>query len=91
VQRRLGNGRDFTVAALLAAASAWPSLLCAFAGALRSPYEQALSSAWCGAAPRTAFQILGHCPACWSGALALALAAALTAFGHRNKFASVRQ
>ncbi len=90
MQHQVGNGRAIGVAALLAAAFAWPTLLCAITDALRSPYERALSSAWCGGAPQAAFEFLGHCPACWAGALALTLAAAFAARETQNHFALVR-
>jgi hypothetical protein len=78
------------VGALLAAAVAWPHFLCALTDALRSPYERALSSAWCGGAASANVEFFGHCAACWSGALALALAAALIALDERDALVSVR-
>jgi hypothetical protein len=36
-----------------------------------------LANAWCGAAPHGAFEVLGHCPACWVGAASLAALAAV--------------
>lgn len=90
MQQQLGRGRAMGIGALLVAAVAWPSLLCALTDALRSPYERALSSAWCGGAASTNVEFLGHCPACWSGALALALAAALIASSKSGALALVR-
>jgi hypothetical protein len=90
-REQLENRRAIAVAALLAAALAWPSVLCALTDTLRSPYERALLSAWCGAEPPRALEFLGHCPACWAGALALAGAAGLLAYAAQNKPASVRK
>lgn len=63
--------------ALALAAASWPSVACALADVAASPYERALAQAWCGAAPHTAFELAGHCPACWVGVALLAGAAAV--------------
>jgi len=60
--------------ALAAAATAWPSVLCATTHALATPLERALQSSWCGAGPQDLL-MFGHCAACWSGAAAFLLAA----------------
>ena len=60
---------------LSGAGAAWPSVYGALTAFTLSPLERALRASWCGAAPHQAFEVLGHCPACWSGAAALFLAA----------------
>jgi hypothetical protein len=67
--------KQTAAAGLLAAAVAWPMLACALADLAASPYERALASAWCGAAPHAPLEVMGHCPACWLGAAMLATAA----------------
>lgn len=58
---------------LLGAAAVWPSALCTITAATATPYERALSASWCGAAPHAA-AFFAHCPACWFGAAAIAMA-----------------
>jgi hypothetical protein len=72
-----GEAKPAAAATMLAAAAAWPSMACALAGLGASPYDRALANAWCGAAPHGAYEVLGHCPACWAGATLLAALAAL--------------
>ncbi len=66
--------RTLAGGSLLAAAAAWPSAMGALTYALASPYERALASAWCGAAPHAANVFAAHCAACWTGAAMLAAA-----------------
>lgn len=69
----------FAVAGAFAAmGAAWPSALCALTSLAATPYERALGAAYCGAGPQ-ALEILGHCPACWAGAGAFLIAAAVLA------------
>ena len=64
-------------ATLLASAGAlWPTAFCAATDAMLTPYQRALDAAWCGGSQAT-FEVLGHCPACWAGAAAFLIAAAL--------------
>lgn len=64
-------------ASLLAGAGAlWPTAFCAATDAMLPPYQRALDAAWCGGGQAT-FEFLGHCPACWAGAAAFLIAAAL--------------
>lgn len=64
-------------ASFLAGAGAlWPTAFCAVTDAMLTPYQRALSAAWCGAG-EPAFEFLGHCPACWAGAAAFLIAAAM--------------
>lgn len=65
-----------TALALVTAGAAWPSLLCAITDAMATPLQRALQTSWCGAGPQ-AFDLFGHCPACWSGGAAFILAAAM--------------
>jgi hypothetical protein len=58
---------------LAAAGTAWPSGLCFLTDLAASPYERAVSAAWCGAGS-PALEFLGHCPACWTGAAAFIFA-----------------
>ena len=60
-----------------AAAAVWPTALCALTDAMATPLQRALQTSWCGGVPQ-AVELLGHCPACWGGAAAFLLAAALT-------------
>lgn len=85
------KARAIGVGTLLAAGATWPTLLCAVTDALRSPYERALQLAWCGGAPQAGSEFLGHCVACWSGALAFVLAAVLIALAEPTEAASMRQ
>jgi len=72
------SGRRMIAAAtMIAAGAAWPALACALADLGASRYERALAAAWCGAAPHSAYEVLGHCPACWAGAALLAGLAAM--------------
>ncbi len=65
-------------ASLLAlAAIAWPFVACGLRELSTTQLERALRTAWCGE-PQTAATLLGHCAACWSGALVLLVAAMLT-------------
>jgi hypothetical protein len=66
-----------TASVLAASAAAWPSVLCSLIDLVASPYERELNAAWCGGG-RAAFEVLGHCPACWAGS-AMFLTAALAA------------
>jgi len=62
--------------ALAAAGALWPTAYCSLTYWMASPIERAMQTGgYCGAAPQ-AFEILGHCPACWSGAAAFFIAAA---------------
>ncbi len=72
------SARINVASALVAAAAAWPPALCAITNAMMTPLQRALQTSWCGGAP-DALETLGHCPACWSGAAALLLAALLAA------------
>lgn len=64
-------------ASLLAGAGAlWPNALCAVTDAMLTPYQRALNAAWCGGG-QPALEMLGHCPACWAGAAAFLIAAAM--------------
>jgi len=74
---RAESDRTHLAAAFAAAAATWPTALCAITDATMTPLQRALQVSWCGGAPQ-AFEFLGHCPACWSGATAFLLAAALT-------------
>lgn len=69
------SARNSVAFAFVAAAAAWPTALCAITNAMMTPLQRALQTSWCGGAPH-ALELLGHCPACWSGATALLLAAA---------------
>ena len=60
---------------LLAAGAAWPSAYGALTALTLSPLDRALRASWCGAAPHSGYEALGHCPTCWAGAAALFLAA----------------
>ena len=71
------GARNNVAFAFVAAAAAWPTALCAITDAMMTPLQRALQTSWCGGATH-AYEILGHCPACWSGAAALLLAAAYT-------------
>ena len=62
--------------ALSAAAAVWPSALCAISDAMASPLQRAMAASWCGGAPQQ-LTLLGHCPACWSGAATFVLGAML--------------
>ncbi|MCR6643742.1 MAG: hypothetical protein NVV62_04075 [Terricaulis sp.] len=59
---------------LAGAAVLWPAALCTIQGLTLSPLEQALARSFCG---QTQISIMGHCPACLTGAAALLLAAAM--------------
>lgn len=65
---------------LAGAAALWPSAYCALTSALATPYERILAASACGAAPRAAFEVLGHCPTCWAGMGMLGLAAVAAAW-----------
>lgn len=60
---------------LVGAAAAWPSVLCFLTDAMASPLDRALRTSFCGGAVQ-AFEVLGHCPACWAGSATFALLAA---------------
>lgn len=61
--------------ACFAAAAAWPAAVGWFTALTLSPLERALRDAWCGV-PAHAAAMLGHCPACWAGAVLFAAAGA---------------
>lgn len=63
----------YAASAMFVSAALWPNVLCALTELTASPLERALATAWCGAAPQ-AYAVLGHCPACWTGASAFVLA-----------------
>lgn len=69
--------------AFVAAAAVWPPALCVVTEAMATPLQRAMRDAWCGAGPQ-ALEFLGHCPACWSGAAAFLLAAAMVASSPRR-------
>jgi len=71
------------VTTLVAAAAAWPSVLCFITDAMATPLERATRSAWCGAGPQAA-EFLGHCAACWTGSAAFLAAAALIVAAQRR-------
>lgn len=73
---RVESTRINVAFAFVAAAAAWPTLLCTITNAMATPLQRALQTSWCGAGQQ-ALEVLGHCPACWSGAAAFVLAAAL--------------
>lgn len=66
---------------LLAAGLAWPGAYGFIALIMRSPYERALASAYCGAAPHAS---AAHCAACWIGAAAFIFAALAIALMQRG-------
>ena len=74
---RAESTRVNVASAFVGAAAVWPSALCALTEAMATPLQRAMREAVCGAGPQ-AFEFLGHCPACWSGAAAFLIAAALT-------------
>lgn len=76
---RQSRQQVYAASLLAGAAALWPTLLCALADALRTPYQRALADTWCGTGPN-AVAFLGHCPACWIGAATLTLAALFVAF-----------
>lgn len=78
-------------AALFAAATAWPAAVSALIYLTASPYERALRGALCGSASATGAQFLGHCAACWEGAVALALAGTLLLFSRRPEAIRARR
>lgn len=63
---------------LFAAAILWPGALQGWFALTLSPAERLARDAWCGVAPHTAFELLGHCSACWIGVAALSAAGAWT-------------
>jgi len=73
---RVESTRTNVASALIAAAAVWPTALCTITDAMASPLQRALQTSWCGAEPQASV-LLGHCPACWSGAAAFLLAAIL--------------
>jgi len=75
---RVESLRTHVSSAFVVAAALWPTALCAITDAAATPLQRAMQGAWCGAGPQ-AFEVLGHCPACWSGAAAFLLAAAIAA------------
>lgn len=79
---RQSQQKLYAASLLGAAGAAWPASLCALTDAMKTPLERALDAAWCGAAPN-AVEFLGHCPACWGGAAAFFVAAALIGFAPR--------
>lgn len=65
-----------TAAALAAGGALWPEAFCTATYWMASPVERAMQTgAFCGAGPQ-AFEVLGHCAVCWSGAAAFLAAAA---------------
>ncbi len=72
---RVESTRINVASAFVVAAAAWPTALCAITEAMTTPLQRALQTSWCGGAPQS-LELLGHCPACWSGAAAFLLAAA---------------
>jgi hypothetical protein len=76
---RQSREQVYAALVLAGAAALWPALLCSVTDALRTPYERALTSAWCGSTPASV-EFLGHCGACWGGAATLAIAALLVAY-----------
>jgi hypothetical protein len=70
--------------ALNVAGAAWPSAFGALSSLAMSPLQRALRASWCGPAPHVALEILGHCPVCWTGAAALALAGASLLISRRG-------
>lgn len=74
----VASARTKAASAFVAAATAWPTALCAITDAMMTPLQRALQTSWCGGTPQ-ASEFLGHCPACWSGAAAFLLAALLVA------------
>ena len=73
---RVESTRIKVASAFVAASAVWPTTLCAITDAMATPLQRALQMSWCGSAPQS-LEFLGHCPACWSGAAAFLLAAAL--------------
>ena len=74
---RFDTLRVHVVLAFAAAAALWPAALCALSDAMATPLQRALSTSWCGAGPQSV-EFLGHCPACWAGAVGLLAAAAIS-------------
>jgi hypothetical protein len=72
---RAENTRTYVASVFVAAAALWPTALCAVTYAMATPLQRALQTSWCGAGPQS-LEVLGHCPACWSGATAFLLGAA---------------
>lgn len=71
-------------ALILAGAGAlWPTAYCAVTDATLTPYQRALSAAWCGAGQPT-LEFLGHCPACWAGTAAFLIAAVMVLASSRR-------
>jgi len=54
-----------------AAASAWPTFVAGVETALMSPLQRAIQESTCGSRYHGAFEILGHCAACWVGSAIL--------------------
>lgn len=81
---RVERLRTYVASAFVVGAAAWPTTLCAITDATASPLQRALQTSWCGSGPQ-ALEILGHCPACWAGAAAFLLAAALAAAAPRSR------
>lgn len=72
---RVDKNRTLAATVLVGAAAAWPSVLCFLTDALASPIARATRTSLCGGAVQ-AFEVLGHCPACWAGSATFALLAA---------------
>jgi|CXWL01.1.fsa_nt_gi hypothetical protein len=88
------RANHFNALALCAGGAAWPSLYGALAALWRSPLERAMESAWCGAAPHSGAEFLGHCGVCYVGTAAFALAGALALISRRKRvhgFAAPRE
>lgn len=54
-----------------AAAGAWPTLVAKLETALMSPLQRAVQESICGSPYHGAFEVLGHCAACWAGSAIL--------------------
>ncbi|HVY84561.1 MAG TPA: hypothetical protein VG943_05480 [Caulobacterales bacterium] len=80
-------------AIFMALAGAWPGVVCVVRQAFMSPIDRLLSAhgAWCGAPTQPALTLLGHCPACWTGALSFVAAAALARFSLKPRPQRVRR
>lgn len=79
------RANHFNALALFAGGAAWPSLYGALAALWRSQLERAMESAWCGAAPHSGAEILGHCSVCYVGTAAFAIAGILAMIGRRAR------
>lgn len=64
----------------------WPSVYGLVRWLMRTPYERALETSFCGVAPH-ANLVLAHCPECWIGAAAFFAAALGFALLHQPALA----